>query len=85
MSPAKLDDTPEASGEQESGRVPPLQTYVDRETRQEIMDALTRAGFESGAEGMRVVLKAFARSPAVQDAVRDNLGVVVMGPKDSAA
>lgn len=64
--------TPEAEPEQEP-KVAPLQAAIDREGRQEISDALAGFGFESMAEGIRVVMRTFARSPAVRDAVRDSL------------
>ncbi len=81
MSDARLEDTnedmePDAGGQE--SRVPPLQTAVDRESRQEITTALVEFGFDSAAEGMRLVLKAFARSPLVRDAVRSSLHLAVL-------
>lgn len=85
MSVRELDtskDTAAVESEQEQAAetrpVPVLQAKFDPVSRQEVIDALALFGFDSTAEGMRLILKAFSRSPVVRDAVRHSLHLAVL-------
>ena len=66
--------------------VPLTHAKVDSETREEITGALEAFGFDPVVDGFRLVMKAFARSPAVRDAVRDSLHLALLdAPKPEAS